>query len=80
MQPADLAASNEWLPIAAGITGIGLLIWLVVVISVWLLKDAKRRGKDGWAILILCLFTMPLGFVIYLLTRPDLPPREPPGQ
>jgi hypothetical protein len=76
MQPTASVASNEWLPIAAVITATGLLLWLIVIISMWLLKDAKRRGKDGWAILILCLLTAPLGFLVYMASRPVLPPGD----
>ncbi len=32
----------------------------------WVYSDAKRRGKSGWFITLIILFTWPIGFPVWL--------------
>ena len=53
-----------------------LLVTLTVVFItslVWVGRDARNRGRSSWWIGFLCLFTWPLGFLIWRAVRP--PPR-----
>jgi Na+/proline symporter len=48
---------------------LGLLIWSLI----WAYKDAEKRGKPGWLVLLLVLFmNWPMSLLIWLVFRPDL--------
>lgn len=52
---------------------LGLLIWSLV----WAWRDAEKRGKPGWLVLLLVLFmNWPFSLLIWLLFRPDIKPSE----
>ena len=38
----------------------------------WVAGDARKR-KQGFAVVVLCLLTWPLGIVAWLLLRPGVP-------
>lgn len=64
---------------AAGCAACGSLILIPIVLIVlnialliWVARDAKARGMDSAVIwMLLVMFTGPVGFVIYLLSRPQ---------
>lgn len=50
-------------------TILGLLIWSLV----WVYGDAKRRGKPGWAVVLLVLFLeWPISLLVWLVFRPEV--------
>lgn len=51
-----------------------IIAWAAALIPslVWVARDDRRR-KKGFAIVMLCLFTFPLGILLWLLLRPDIP-------
>jgi hypothetical protein len=50
-----------------------ILVGAVAVITslMWLAGDVRKR-KKGFAVVLLCLFTWPLGILVWLLFRPDV--------
>jgi hypothetical protein len=50
---------------------LGLLVWSLV----WVHGDAVRRGKPGWAVVLLVLFLdWPISLLLWLVFRPDIKP------
>ncbi len=50
-------------------TILGLLIWSLV----WVYGDANRRGKPGWAVVLLVLFLeWPISLLVWLVFRPEV--------
>lgn len=48
---------------------LGLLIWSLI----WVHGDATKRGKPGWAVVLLVLFLdWPISLLLWLVFRPDL--------
>ncbi len=62
-------------------TGIGLIcisvflifLLIAILISIWIYKDAEKRGKEGilWVIILILTGGIP-GLVLWLLVRPDM--------
>jgi len=47
----------------------GLLVWSLI----WAYKDAEKRGKPGWLVVLLLLFmNWPFSLLIWLVFRPDV--------
>ena len=46
---------------------VAILVWTLWVCA----KDARRRGKQPMLVVLLVLLSFPLGFVIWLLFRPE---------
>jgi uncharacterized membrane protein len=47
----------------------GLLIWSLI----WAYKDAEKRGKSGWLVVLLILFmNWPVSLLLWLVFRPEL--------
>ena len=53
---------------------IAIVLTAVAIISslMWVAGDVRKR-KKGFAVVMLCLFTWPLGIIIWLLVRPGVP-------
>lgn len=50
---------------------LGLLIWSLI----WVYRDAEKRGKPGWLVLIMVLFlNWPVSLLVWLVFRPE--PKE----
>jgi hypothetical protein len=50
------------------LVGLGLLIWSLV----WAYKDAEKRGKPGWLIvLVVLLMNWPISLLLWLAFRPE---------
>jgi len=50
------------------LTILGLLIWSLI----WVHKDAEKRGKPGWLVLLMVLFlNWPVSLLIWLVFRPE---------
>jgi hypothetical protein len=48
---------------------IGLLVWSLV----WVHGDALKRGKPGWAVVLLVLLLeWPISLLVWLVFRPDI--------
>ena len=48
---------------------LGLLIWSLI----WVHGDAIKRGKPGWAVVLLVLLLeWPISLLVWLVFRPDL--------
>ena len=47
-----------------------VLAALVVISLAWVGCDARRRGRSALRIMLLCLITWPLGFVVWRGVRP----------
>lgn len=48
---------------------LGLLIWSLV----WVHGDAIKRGKPGWAVVLLVLFfEWPISLLVWLVFRPEI--------
>ena len=54
------------------VVGIVLSAAVMIVTLMWVARDARRR-KKGFAVVMLCLFTFPLGVLGWLLLRPSIP-------
>jgi hypothetical protein len=52
------------------------LLTIIVASLVWVGRDAKRRGRSSMRIVVLCLITWPLGFLIWRGLRPPPPIRR----
>ena len=52
------------------VLGCGLLCLLFLSLQM-LAQDAKKRGKPGFLIALLVLFTFPMGLLLWLLFRPE---------
>ncbi len=51
---------------------LGLLIWSLI----WVHGDALKRGKPGWAVVLLVLLLeWPISLLVWLVFRPDI--KEP---
>jgi hypothetical protein len=75
IDPASAAAGAVFLGL--GLTFLLLIIalpllWIVVsiLLLVWVVKDAPTRGADGGIWLIVILLVGPIGFPVYLASRP----------
>ena len=52
---------------------LGLLVWSLI----WAYKDAEKRGKRGWLVVLLILFmNWPISLLIWLVFRPEVKPVE----
>ncbi len=52
---------------------LGLLIWSLV----WAYKDAEKRGKSGWIVVLMIFFlNWPTSLLVWLVFRPDIKPTE----
>ncbi len=52
----------------------GLLIWSLI----WVHGDAVKRGKPGWAVVLLVLFLdWPISLLLWLVFRPEIKPDLP---
>jgi FtsH-binding integral membrane protein len=49
----------------------------MIVSLMWVARDARKR-KKGFAVVLLCLFTFPIGILIWLLLRPSVPAEDLP--
>ena len=50
---------------------LGLLLWSLV----WVHGDAVKRGKPGWAVVLLVLLLeWPISLLLWLVFRPDTDP------
>jgi hypothetical protein len=49
------------------------IIWLVIgfIACIWAASDASDRGKSGCLVFLLILLGGPIGFIIWLLIRPE---------
>lgn len=47
-----------------------LLIAFAIILG-WCIRDAKRRGRSPLLVAIIVLFFFPLGWIAWLLFRPD---------
>lgn len=45
---------------------------IVIVIMIWVYKDAEKRGKSGALWLIIVLFTGIIGIIVWLIVRPPI--------
>jgi len=53
------------------LTILGLLIWSLI----WVYKDAEKRGKPGWLVLLMVLFlNWPVSLLVWFVFRPELKP------
>jgi hypothetical protein len=64
-----------------GLNGPTLLVTAILVLIAWSLRwvylDAEARGKQGWMVALLVLLTKwPLSLLLWMASRPDLPPRQ----
>ncbi len=51
------------------LTILGLLVWSLV----WVHGDAIKRGKPGWAVVLLVLLLdWPVSLLVWLVFRPDI--------
>lgn len=49
-----------------------VLIALNIALLIWVARDAKNRSMDSSALwMILVMFTGPIGFIIYIFSRPQ---------
>jgi len=54
---------------------IGLLIWSLI----WVHGDALKRGKPGWAVVLLVLLLeWPISLLVWLVFRPDIKEQKLP--
>jgi len=52
---------------------LGLLIWSLV----WAYKDAEKRVKSGWIVVLMIFFlNWPTSLLVWLVFRPDIKPTE----
>jgi hypothetical protein len=52
---------------------LGLLVWSLI----WVHGDAVKRGKPGWAVVLLVLLLeWPISLLVWLVFRPDIKPEE----
>ncbi len=63
---------GEWMGGWMGWMIFMMMIWIIfaVILGVWVYRDAESRGANGALWLIIVLFTMILGLIIWLLVRP----------
>jgi uncharacterized membrane protein YqjE len=52
-----------------------VLVMIALTIRV-IAKDARRRGKNPVLVVLLCLLSFPLGWIIWLIIRPEPLPRN----
>jgi hypothetical protein len=55
-----------------------LYLTLVIWSMIWVAKDAELRGKSGILLAFLMFFTWPLGLLVWVIARPELPRMPPP--
>ena len=54
---------------------LGLLIWSLI----WVHGDAIKRGKPGWAVVLLVLLLeWPISLLVWLVFRPDIKEQKLP--
>lgn len=47
---------------------LGLLIWSLI----WVYKDAEKRGKPGWIVLLMVLLlNWPISLLVWIVFRPE---------
>lgn len=79
--PARFEHWNGWHWSILGVTGLTLgalaIFALLIVILVWVYRDAEQRGMNGvlWALIVFIGHLV--GLVIYLIVRSDHPVRSP---
>jgi len=50
------------------LVGLGLLIWSLI----WAYRDAEKRGKPGWlVVLLVLLMNWPISLLLWLVFRPE---------
>ncbi|MFB0544771.1 MAG: zinc-ribbon domain-containing protein [Asgard group archaeon] len=49
----------------------GFWLFIGILLGVWVYHDAKDRGENGALWLIIVLFTMLIGLIIWLIVRPE---------
>ena len=56
---------------------IAIVLSTVALITslMWVAGDARKR-KKGFAVVMLCFFTWPIGILIWLFLRPDIPAED----
>lgn len=59
------------LPSPAGWQVIADLVIAIVVISLWMIRDARQSGRNVWPYLALSLFLGSFGVLFYLLLAPS---------
>lgn len=52
-----------------------VLVITILLSSLWVALDAKRRGRSGLVVVFLCLLTWPLGYLFWRAVRPPAPIR-----
>jgi hypothetical protein len=58
-----------------------LVVFLLIVVTLFIrasVRDARRRGKSPLLVCLLVLLYFPLGFITWLLFRPE--PKDDPSQ
>jgi membrane protease YdiL (CAAX protease family) len=55
-----------------------IIIWFIIflLISIWVYKDAERRGKSGALWLIIVILLGLIGIIIWLIVRPPIKREE----
>jgi ABC-type transport system involved in multi-copper enzyme maturation permease subunit len=72
-------AQSEWLLFSGILCLFPIIIWIVIIlIGLWVYRDAESRGMSGVLWLIVILVGSLIGLIIYLILRNDHPVL-PPG-
>jgi hypothetical protein len=50
---------------------VAVIVALIVTIMRTVIRDAGRRGKSPWLVMLLVLLSFPLGLICWVLLRPD---------
>jgi hypothetical protein len=68
----------EFSPGLNGVTLLGIVILSLIAWSLyWVYSDAEARGKQGWLVaLLVILCKWPLSLLLWMASRPDLPPHQ----
>lgn len=56
-----------------------VMLIIVIVLAVWVYKDAEKRGSSGALWLIIVIFTNILGLIIWLVVRPPIGGKKEEG-
>ena len=64
--PETFSGGNAWTAVAVA----DLLIALLML-SVWIVRDAKKSGRSAWPYIALTLGTGSLGPLLYVLTKKE---------
>jgi hypothetical protein len=62
---------GDTISVLASVIFFALTCALYVVVIVWAVGDAQRRGKSGLLVALLILVMGPIGLVAWLLFRPE---------